>query len=288
MCVTFLYLNADAVGDGSKYQLIVLNNRDENFDRPTSLAAWEGDVLAGRDQALPDEKGGTWLGIKSDGKVGILLSMLEKDSLMIPDAPTRGKIVNEYLHSDCTAEEYGQRIAKCAHIFNGFNVLLLDRTKQMNGQKAYRVVNFISRQDHATPETLGSGVYGFGNSLRRTPFKKVSYGARIFEEKIQQLNGQSKQEIFEQFIGILRDDTCHHPDEQLMSQTDQPEECSKAMSQLFFRFPPPFRYGTRSHTVILVDGLGHVDYLERSQIPPSKDFTNIHWVDSVYEFDIID
>ncbi|VDM29618.1 unnamed protein product [Toxocara canis] len=47
MCVTFLYLNADAVGDANKYQLIVLNNRDEDFDRPTSLAAWQEGILAG-------------------------------------------------------------------------------------------------------------------------------------------------------------------------------------------------------------------------------------------------
>ncbi len=48
MCVTFVYINPEAIGSSEKYQLIVLNNRDENYDRPTSLARWEGDVLAGR------------------------------------------------------------------------------------------------------------------------------------------------------------------------------------------------------------------------------------------------
>ncbi|KHN77466.1 Transport and Golgi organization 2 -like protein [Toxocara canis] len=267
MCVTFLYLNADAVGDANKYQLIVLNNRDEDFDRPTSLAAWQEGILAGRDEALPNERGGTWLGVKRDGRVGILLSMLEKNSLIIPGAPTRGRIVNEYLNSGCSAEEYGERIAECAHAFNGFNLLLLDRQD---------ILIYLFR------------IYGFGNSRRQTPFKKVRHGTRLLEEKIKQLNGRPKNELIEEFIRILRDDTCHHPDEQLLSQTDQPEECSKEMSKLFYRFPPPFRYGTRSHTVVLIDGFGHVNYLERSQIPPSKDFENISWVDSVYEFDILD
>uniref|UniRef100_A0A183TX46 DUF5681 domain-containing protein n=1 Tax=Toxocara canis TaxID=6265 RepID=A0A183TX46_TOXCA len=162
---------------------------------------------------LPNERGGTWLGVKRDGRVGILLSMLEKNSLIIPGAPTR--------------------------------------VQQKDGRKAYRLVNFINRQNGATPETLGSGIYGFGNSRRQTPFKKVRHGTRLLEEKIKQLNGRPKNELIEEFIRILRDDTW-------------------------------------SHTVVLIDGLGHVNYLERSQIPPSKDFENISWVDSVYEFDILD
>lgn len=47
MCVTFVYLNADAV-DEKDYQLIVINNRDESYDRPTSYAAWEDGILAGK------------------------------------------------------------------------------------------------------------------------------------------------------------------------------------------------------------------------------------------------
>ncbi|VDN43851.1 unnamed protein product [Gongylonema pulchrum] len=53
MCVTFLYLNDQVIGDPKRYQLILLNNRDENFDRPTSLAAWQDGILCG-EFFLPD------------------------------------------------------------------------------------------------------------------------------------------------------------------------------------------------------------------------------------------
>lgn len=286
MCVTFIYLNPDGVGNEDDYQLIVLNNRDENFDRPTSLAAWENDILAGRDEAIPGERGGTWLGMKRNGKIGILLSILEKD--VIPTAPTRGRIVNEYLNLNCSAEEYSRQISHCAHKFNGFSLLLLDRIKLRSGRKAYHLVNFMNKHADLSPESLDSGVYGFGNNLRYKPFKKVSYGTKLLEEKVQQLKGKTKEQLLKECMEILRDNTCHHPDEQLMSQTNQHEDCSRAMSQLFYRFPHPHRYGTRSHTVILVDGVGHVTFLERSQVPPPKDLEKSEWVETKYEFDVED
>lgn len=47
MCVTFIYLNDKAVDDPKSYQLIVLNNRDELFDRPTLPPAWKDGILCG-------------------------------------------------------------------------------------------------------------------------------------------------------------------------------------------------------------------------------------------------
>lgn len=286
MCVTFIYLNDEAIGDANKFQLILLNNRDENFDRPTSLASWENEILAGRDEALPVERGGTWLGVKKNGKIGVLLSMLEKNDKIIPGAPTRGRIVKEYLESNESAQDFALRMSHCAHLFNGFNLLLLDRINGADGRKVYRLVNLMNNHSDSVPETLGSGIYGFGNSRRQTPFKKVRLGTRLFEEKIRGLNGQTREELLEQFIEILRDTTCHHPDDQLMSQTEQSADCSKAMSQIFYRFPHPYRYGTRSHTAIMVDGIGHVTFLERSQIPPPADLNRAEWLDTLEEFQL--
>ncbi|MFH4982293.1 hypothetical protein AB6A40_009002 [Gnathostoma spinigerum] len=91
MCVTFLFLDENAIGHSDKYQLILLNNRDESFDRPTSQAAWEDGILAGRDEALSERPHGTWLGMRRDGRIGVLLSMLQPKSTLRNDAVTRGK-----------------------------------------------------------------------------------------------------------------------------------------------------------------------------------------------------
>lgn len=46
MCVTFLAF-CEALTLRSKYKLIILNNRDEYFDRKTAPAEWENGILAG-------------------------------------------------------------------------------------------------------------------------------------------------------------------------------------------------------------------------------------------------
>lgn len=45
--MTFVYLNDKAIDDPKSYQLIVLNNRDELFDRPTLAPAWKDGILCG-------------------------------------------------------------------------------------------------------------------------------------------------------------------------------------------------------------------------------------------------
>lgn len=284
MCVTFVYLNTEAVGVENSYQLILLNNRDESFDRPTSFAAWEQGILAGRDEAVPGERGGTWLGMKEDGKIGVLLSMLQRSSTLKPNAPTRGKIVHEYLKSECSARRYGEMIAESASAFNGFNLLLFDRIQQENGWKQYELVTLGNSQTTSDPETLGSGIYGFGNSSRLFPFKKVEYGTELFKKQAENIHNKTEDELLLEFVKILRDNTCHHPDEQIMSQTEQREECSKAMSQLFYRFPYPYRYGTRSHTIIMINGMNRVVFFECSLL--GYQHYDSEWAETKFVFTI--
>uniref|UniRef100_A0A0N5AYT4 Transport and Golgi organization protein 2 n=1 Tax=Syphacia muris TaxID=451379 RepID=A0A0N5AYT4_9BILA len=290
MCVTFVYLNPSAIGNAKDYQLIILNNRDESFDRPTSFAGWENGILAGRDEAISNERGGTWLGMREDGKIGVLLSMLEKAESMKTNAPTRGRIVCEYLASKCTANEYAQLIAEQGSQFNGFNLLLFDRVER-NGKILYNLATVSNSSINANVENFYSGVYGFGNSSRLSPFKKVAYGTRLFEDAVKQ-NMQEKNDdlMIEQFLRILRDNTCHHPDQQLLSQTDQSEECSRAMSQLFYRFPPPHRYGTRSQTIVLVKGDGRAVFYECSMINNNGDYgcDDSQWPKTKFVFQLHD
>lgn len=44
MCLTFLYVSPD--DDCGKYQLVLINNRDESYQRPTANASfWTKDIL---------------------------------------------------------------------------------------------------------------------------------------------------------------------------------------------------------------------------------------------------
>ncbi|VDK76089.1 unnamed protein product [Onchocerca ochengi] len=288
MCVTFVYLNDKAIDDPKSYQLIVLNNRDELFDRPTLPPAWKDGILCGRDQA--DPYGGTWLGMTRNGRLGNILAVLENPTDEIPCAITRGKIVYEYLKSEMPPESYlAEQLSKEAQQYNGFNVILFDRLfNEEIERKTYFGFQFSNRYDSATA-VFGPGVYGFGNSALGKPFKKITYGLRLFEEKLKILDDENvnEQELMKQFLDILIDQTSHHPDEQLISQKEQDKENCKLMSQLFYKLPEPLRYGTRSHTIVLVNGVGRCTYFERSrkQLTSVSDVT---WDDTTHYFDLDD
>jgi uncharacterized protein with NRDE domain len=104
MCVTFIYLASPEEQD-FPYKLIILNNRDEEFDRPTSKLTWENNIIAGYKRITilltlfvnfflgRDEKAaerGTWFGVSSSGRIGILLSITEPSSDIKSYAPSRG------------------------------------------------------------------------------------------------------------------------------------------------------------------------------------------------------
>ncbi|MFH4980172.1 hypothetical protein AB6A40_006881 [Gnathostoma spinigerum] len=192
-----------------------------------------------------------------------------------------GKIVIDYLSSNLSAVEYGYQVSCDAYQYNGFNLLLLDRVWR-NGHKVYRLVNFINEHSQSSPEELDSGLYGFGNSLRTRPFKKVRRGVELLKRYVENREeSESKEETLSKLLRILKDDQSTFPDEQILSQTEQPEELSKAMSQIFYKLPPPYRYGTRSHTILLIDGSNRVTYLESSR---DDNCDGIKWHDVRHEF----
>uniref|UniRef100_A0A1I7VQV1 Transport and Golgi organization protein 2 homolog n=1 Tax=Loa loa TaxID=7209 RepID=A0A1I7VQV1_LOALO len=91
MCITFVYVehNPDA-----KYKLILLNNRDELLNRPTSTAKWENGILAGRDER--ESTRGTWLCMNATGHISNLLTITVPIHQMKPDSLTRGRVLVFY------------------------------------------------------------------------------------------------------------------------------------------------------------------------------------------------
>ncbi|CAK5072952.1 unnamed protein product [Meloidogyne enterolobii] len=86
MCITFI-INADNDLILGRFKLILLNNRDEEFSRPTSALAWCDGILAGRDER--EKERGTWLGIDRNGRIGNLLSITEPKNVFKSFAPSR-------------------------------------------------------------------------------------------------------------------------------------------------------------------------------------------------------
>lgn len=105
------------------YPFILLLNRDEYHNRPTKPAGWwwgGEEVLGGRDEV----GGGTWLACSRGGKVAFLTNVLELDAC--PEAKSRGHLPLRFLQSRKSAKEFAEEVAKEAHEYNGFNLIVAD------------------------------------------------------------------------------------------------------------------------------------------------------------------
>ena len=117
MCLVAL-----AIDQNRRFPLVVAANRDEFFLRPAARLAWwtppggGPDVLSGRDL----ESGETWLGLTAQGRLA-LLTNIRDPSRIEADAPSRGRIVPEWLTAQETAGQFWMRTALSGH--NGFNLI---------------------------------------------------------------------------------------------------------------------------------------------------------------------
>ena len=105
MCLAVIALDAHP-----GYQLIVAANRDEFHARPALPAAWGTDavfkdILAGRDL----EAGGTWLGVRRDGRFALVTNVRQPGGSVISDGPSRGLIVPAWLEGQQTSDRFWPR-----------------------------------------------------------------------------------------------------------------------------------------------------------------------------------
>lgn len=229
-----------------QYPLIVVANRDEFYARPTAPLQWWEDtdrtVLAGRD--LKD--GGTWMGMSVDGKFAALTNYRSPEH-MRPDAPSRGKLVRDFLTGAMPMDEMIRFLRTQGRNFNGFNLLY---GKQ---DELYYYSNVNDRHQQLYP-----GVYGLSNAFLDTPWPKVSKLKTAFSASLIRPDAE------EAFLDMMTDDQ-PAPDA-LLPNTGVPPEWEKRLSPLFITSPD---YGTRLTTFVSVDQGGTVVYREKGYVPES-------------------
>lgn len=226
------------------YPLIIAANRDEFFDRPTAPAAfWEDqpNVLAGRDL----HAGGTWLGITRTLRFAALTNIRESRESFNPEAPSRGKIVSDFLVARRRPDTYTKSVSRVGSQYNGFNLLVADR------DMLYYYCNRGNKMKELPP-----GVYGLSNHELDTPWPKLESARQRFNTAI----GRSPD--YEAIFSLLADDT-PAPDDQL-PDTGVPIEWERTLSSIFVKSP---NYGTRSSTMAAVRADNSVRFIERRYGP---------------------
>jgi len=222
------------------YRLVVAANRDEWFRRPTAAAAFWSDapqVFAGRDL----EQNGTWLGVTTGGRFAAITNFRDPGS-HLPDAPSRGRLVAEYLRTDVGPADYLAQLRPEASTYNGFSLLVGD------GAALY----YLSNREGEIRE-LGPGVYGLSNHLLDVPWPKVRRGKAG-------LAGQLERCVNAETLLALLDNTRAAPDDEL-PQTGVGTDWERKLSSLRIVAGD---YGTRSSTALLVGADGQVCFVERS------------------------
>jgi len=264
--------------------LVVAANRDEYFDRETEAAGFWKDaphVLAGRDL----KGGGTWLGVTRTGRFAALTNYRDPASRR-PSAPSRGKLVSDFLTGNQSAESYLAALRARAAEYNGFNFVV----GSLPSLRCYSNVN-------GEKTVLDPGIHGLSNHLLDTTWPKVRRGVegvrealadfrlptcptKLWRSGISDLRFAGRQtrpqqegggmglllghadRLVETIFHVLEDSESA-PDEELPN-TGVPFEVEKRLSPILVNMG---RYGTRCSTVVLVDRQGNVRFVERTRDP---------------------
>jgi len=158
MCLIGLALDCDR-----RFPLVIAANRDEFFDRPAARLAWWTPapglppVLSGRDL----EGGGTWLGLTAEGRLAMLTNV-RNPGAQDDSAPTRGRVVTDWLAAREPADRFWMRTALSGH--NGFNLVAADFR---------RGECFWASNTQPYPMRLEKGIYGVSNAILDTGWPKV-------------------------------------------------------------------------------------------------------------------
>ena len=227
--------------------LVVAANRDEFYDRPASPARFWDDhpaVLAGRDL----KAGGTWLGIDRGGRFGAI-TKFRSGGANREDAPSRGRLVSDFLCSRDSASAYLGRVAAGANRYNGFNLLLRD---------AEGLFYLSNREPGERPAVrkLEPGVYGLSNHLLDTPWPKVVQAKERFARVVG--GGLPLDKLFD----VLRDaEPASGP---ALPETGLDAARERLLSSIFIASET---YGTRCSTVLSLSTSHRAQFIERSYEP---------------------
>lgn len=243
MCLAALAWNVHPL-----WRAVVVANRDEFHARPAAaLGAWPGlgagagagQILAGRDL----QAGGTWFGLAQDRRFGLITNFREPAAPR-PCAPTRGRLIPEYLQSARPAGQFLESIIGDTTTYAGFNLLLADA----------ETLWYASNRAEPFARPLAAGVHALSNHVLDTPWPKL----------------QRLRHALESWVAAAAKDTAFLwdalADRQRAAHDELPVtgltlEWEHLLSSPFVHHP---EYGTRCSSILLVGHDGRVHFEERS------------------------
>lgn len=233
MCLIIL-----GVQSHPEYELVLVANRDEFFERKTLKAhLWKKpEIFAGKDMVA----GGTWLGVDKRGRLAAVTNFRNPETVKTT-APSRGLLPVLFLENNMPADVFLQSLSKNGQDYNGFNLIVKDE----NG-----IFHYSNVTDKIT--AINQGIHGLSNAFLNTNWPKVLRGkeklAKALEEN--RLNEKS-------LNGILYDSALAQDKD--LPRTGVPLALERQLSAMFIKTPG---YGTRCTTVVKIGTGGSVNFTE--------------------------
>ncbi|TGN16789.1 NRDE family protein [Leptospira ilyithenensis] len=262
MCLVGL---AYKIWDG--YPIVIASNRDEFFARPAARAGfWEDApyLLAGRDRISL----GTWLGVTKEGKISFVTNKRDLRDPPVSNPISRGKLVENFLRGEFSAEDYAKNLYTGRNFYEGFNLFLFD------GKEARYLSN---RRDGV--ETIGPGFHALSNSLWNTEWpktKKIREAMIRISEKTEKGNDPSQ--IASELFHTLGDE--EKASEESLPDTGIGVLKEMALSSVRISVPG---YGTRVSTIVMISEEGVCSFWEKTYPGPfTRETEDVH-----YEFSIV-
>jgi uncharacterized protein with NRDE domain len=238
-----------------RYRLVLAANRDEYHERLSDpLDKWPPptEILAGRDQRA----GGTWLGLDRTRRFGVVTNFRE---LQRPrrSAPSRGRLIPEYLSGTEGPEGYLSRLETDAPGYSGFNLVVGDL------DQLWYASNRMDRFAQALPP----GVHGLSNEFLDSPWPKLKRVRQGFESWLERQadvsanmpanTSESPRPIVTDLLALLADGT---PAPEGSPSTGLSPDWERTLSSPFVTHPT---YGTRCSTILLIEPSGAAVMFER-------------------------
>jgi len=230
-----------AVDRHPEYRLVIAENRDEFFNRPTEAARFWPDspeVLAGKDL----ERGGSWFGVTRSGRWAVVTNYRDFHHRRYSRL-SRGGLVSRFLQEDEEIELFQQKLSEDDGHYAGLNFIAGDQEQ---------IVYFSNTGGGS--RVVGPGVYGLSNHWLDTPWPKVVGVKEDLETWI-----KTETTDVEAIFSMLAD-------RRLAADKELPDtgvglEWERMLSARFVRGE---EYGTRASTVYLVDRQGQAQFIEKS------------------------
>jgi len=240
MCLISIQLSQNA-----SYKLMLVANRDEQYDRPSLPAHFwpdHPDLLAGKDLSAR----GTWLGITKQGRIAAVTNSYLMTTQESDQKLSRGNLVIDYLTGTTGPEDYLNQVRQQRTDYNGFNLIIGSSDSLHHYNNILDEINVLQTGNHT-----------ISNATLDTPWPKVTRTKAAMAELAY------SSPLDEEAIFRIMADRTPPPDDHL---PDLPLDLPilRAVSANFIQTE---RYGTRSTSLILIDHSDRVTFVERSYLP---------------------